>query len=149
MKAFLTILIMLFVSPFLAEVGLLCLEPGDGGGGGFSLAALPGFFLFSLPFIFLTVPLWPTYFPALILTPFILGRIARQPGFRTMKLRALLGLSLAVGAVLGTVVMSWLIVIAARESAAAAWGWAGAGAFSGSLTLALVTLVYRHEPRTD
>jgi hypothetical protein len=137
---------MLIVSPALAEAALVCLQPGFTGERVGFLSFI-GFFLFSLPFVFVTIPLWPTYIPAIIFTPLVMRRVAMLYTFRTLKLPVILGIALLVGAVVGVIIMTWLIIIAARDSWAVALSWAGAGAFSGSITLALITLIYRYEPR--
>ena len=146
MRALLSILVMLIVSPALAEVALVCFQPGFTGEH-VGVLSFIGFFLFSLPFVFVTVPLWPTYIPAIIFTPVVMRRVTTLRTFRTLKLPAILGLALLVGAAVGVVIMTWMIIIAAQDSWSVALSWAGAGAFSGSITLALITLIYRYEPR--
>jgi len=143
-KAVLSILAILIVSPALAEATIVWLRP-DFTGERAGFLSFIGFVLGSLPFVYVTVPLWPTYMAAIILTPIIMRRVATHPTFRAASLPTILGLALLMGAAVGPFVVAFPIMLAARDSWSTAVSWVAAGAFSGGITLALITLFYRYE----
>jgi hypothetical protein len=90
----------------------------------------------------ITTPLWPTYIPALILTPLLMRMVARSQLFKTMRLPVLIGLSLMVGAIAGALVLVRVILMSVNEPRLA-MNWAIAGALAGSITMCVIILVYR------
>jgi hypothetical protein len=146
MKAILSVLAMLIVAPLVAVTTLVCWQP-ERWGGSLNPLAIAVMALFGL----LTVPLWPTYIPALIITPLLMNWISAQRAFARLSLPVLLGLSLSVGAVAGLCVMIRLFLMALNDAPDyhQALPLAGAGAVSGAITLTLICLVYRYEERRD
>jgi hypothetical protein len=132
---------MLTVSPILAATTLVCWNPERWGG---SLNPLS--ILVMAAFGIITIPLWPTYIPALAVTPFIMRRIAELRVFKRLPLPLILAVSLVIGAFAGIGVIS--IIVPWHESKDLVLNWASAGAVSGGFTLALISFIYRYEPRT-
>jgi hypothetical protein len=92
----------------------------------------------------LSVPLWFTYVPALMLTPKIMQKISQRPFFRTTPAPILMVVSLAVGAIVGVFIIGPMLFLTfADRNFKAMTDWAMAGATSGSITLMFLTLLYR------
>jgi hypothetical protein len=142
MKAVLSVVVMLTVAPLVAVTTLVCWEP-ERWGGSLNPLAIAVMALFGL----LSVPLWPTYIPALIITPLLMNWVSAHRAFGRLSLPIFLGLFLLVGAVAGVCVMIPLILMALNDSLDyhQALTWVGAGAVSGAVTLALICLLYRYE----
>jgi hypothetical protein len=139
MRAAISIFIMLTVAPLVAVTTLVCWNPSRWGGP-LSPLAIPVMALFGL----FTTPLWPTYIPALALTPLIMRRIAAWRAFRTVPLSLIIGMSLVIGAVAGFGVIS--IIVPWGDSPDLVKNWLSAGVVSGAITLAIISLVYRWTP---
>ena len=92
------------VAPVVAVTTLVCWNPGRWGGSINPLAILCMSF-----FGIFTTPLWPTYIPAIALTPFIMRRVAAKKAFRGLPLWALMGISFVIGAFAGTGVISIVV----------------------------------------
>jgi hypothetical protein len=142
MKAVLSVAVMLTVAPLVAVTTLVCWEP-ERWGGSLNPLAIAVMALFGL----LSVPLWPTYIPAIIITPLLMSWISTHRAFGRLSLPIFLGFSLLVGAVAGVCVMIPLILMALNDSSDShqALAWMGAGAVSGAVTLTLICLLYRYE----
>ena len=141
------VMVMLTVAPIAAATALVAHDPAPWGGSLNPLAVIV-MALFGL----LTVPLWFTYVPALILTPKIMHKISRRPFFRTTPAPLLMVVSLAVGPVAGVLIMAPILFPAlADRNFQALTDWVIAGAVSGAITLAVLTLLYRlnNAPQTD
>jgi hypothetical protein len=136
MRAFLTVLIMMTLAPVAAVTTLVCWNPGRWGGSINPLAIL-GMSFFGI----FTIPLWPTYLPAIVLTPFIMRRLAAQEAFRRLPLLAVMGISLVIGALAGAGIIS--IIVPWRDTLDLILNWVSAGAVSGAVTLPLISLIYR------
>ena len=145
-RAVLSIILMLTVAPVVAIVTLTCLHPSQWTGDSNPIAML-GFVVFALPFAFLTTPLWPTYFPAIILTPIVMKWISRRPSFSAAPLLPFLLCAFLAGAVAGVGVMAGLIFMALRETPGEAMPWVWMGIVSGGITFTLIALIYR-QPKT-
>lgn len=145
MRKLLTIVAMLTVAPVTAVTALVCYAP-ERWGGSFNPLNILVMSVFGL----FTVPLWPTYIPAVILTPWLMGGISSRRWFIRSPLWLVLPLSCLVGAALGLCVLSPVLLMSIGEKTTFA-NWALAGAVSGAVTLAAVTSIYRfippeHEP---
>ena len=127
---------MVTVAPMLVVATMACIDPEHFGGGPYPLNVLIMTF-----FAVITVPMWPTYIPAIIFAPIIMRRVANLPRFHALPLPSVLVLSLATGAVAGACVMLPILLMAVPPIWAARW--AVAGAISGAVTLSLISLVYR------
>ena len=137
MKTLSTVALMVTVAPMLVVVTMSCIDPEYFGGGPYPLNVL----MMTL-FAVITVPMWPTYMPAIILAPIVMRRVASLPRFHTLPLPSVLVLSVATGAVAGACVMLPIVLMARPPIWAARW--TVAGATSGAVTLALISLVYRY-----
>jgi hypothetical protein len=129
--------LMLALAPLVACATAVCLEPSRWGGS-INPVNIIGMALFGL----VTVPLWPTYIPSLILTPLVMRRVARSQYFRTMHLSLLIGISFLVGAIAGSLVLIPLVLMSLKEPKLA-MSWAIAGGLAGSVTLCVIVLIYR------
>jgi uncharacterized BrkB/YihY/UPF0761 family membrane protein len=96
----------------------------------------------------LTVPLWPTYIPAIVLTPIVMKRIEAHRTFSTLPVALLVAIALPVGAVAGVGVLGYAILSALKDSAELAANWTTAGAVSGAVTSCVICVIYRYVPRS-
>jgi hypothetical protein len=144
MKAFFCVMAMLTVSPVLA-VTTLVYSHSDRWSKSGDLLSILAMSVFGV----LTTPLWPTYIPTIVFGPSIMRQIATHRAFKTLPLPAILGISLLVGALAGVCVMGPIIFASLQDSGGSPLDWVCAGAVSGGLTLALVSLIYRYEPRSS
>jgi len=138
MKTALSIVTMLTVSPLVAVATVVCHHPDRWGG-----SANPLNILMMAVFGLFTVAVWPTYIPAILITPFIMRRVAVQRVFTASSLSFLLSVASLVGAVVGVCVLAPIILLALKDSAELAVSWVLAGGISGALTLMLICLIYR------
>jgi hypothetical protein len=127
------------VAPVAAATTLVCWNPGRWGGS-FNPLAILGMAFFGL----ITTPLWPTYIPALALTPMAMRRIAAWRAFRTLPLALIVSVSLVIGAVAGFAVIS--IIVPWNDSPDLIGNWVSAGVVSGAVTLAIISLIHRWTP---
>jgi len=137
MRKLLTIVAMLTVAPVTAVTALVCYAP-DRWGGSFNPLDILVMSFFGL----ITVPLWPTYIPAVVLTPWLMSGVASRRWFVESPLWLVLPLSCVVGAVLGTAVFSPLLLMSSHEKTTFV-NWALAGAVSGAATLAVISCIHR------
>lgn len=131
---------MVTLSPFLAVTTLVCWNPERWGGSLNPLAIL----VMSL-FGLITVPLWPTYIPALAAIPFVMRRVANSGWFKSKSVRVILGYSFLFGTIAGVGVIS--VIVPWRESVDLILNWVVAGAVSGGFTLPVISLIFHFEPK--
>jgi hypothetical protein len=139
MKTILTVVTMLTVAPLIAATTLVFWVPDRFGGS--SLLAIPAMAFFGV----ISVPLWPTYIPALVVTPLVMNRVARFRAFVRLPLPVLGGLSLLVGAPAGVCVMIPVLQLSLNSpsDSGLALMWAGAGGVSGAITLTVISFIHR------
>jgi hypothetical protein len=140
MKPLLSLITMVTVSPVMAVATLVFWNP-QRWGGSIDPLSIVGMTVFGL----FTVPLWPTYIPALVITPFAMHWIAGSQYFKNLPLELILGISFFVGVIAGIGVIS--ILVPWHLSLDLILNWVVAGAVSGGVTLTIISLVYRYEPR--
>lgn len=140
MKPLLSFIVMVTVSPIVAVTTLVCWNP-ERWGGSFNPLAILVMSFFGL----ITIPLWPTYIPALVATPFLMRRVANSRRFQTQSLSFILAISFLLGAIAGIAVIS--IIVPWRESLDLILNWLAAGAVSGGVTLLIILLIFRCEPK--
>lgn len=140
MKTMLTFAAMLVVAPLVAATTLVCWQP-DRWGGSVNPLAIAAIASFGV----LSVPLWPTYIPALILTPLLMRRVSAHRAFVRLPLPVLVGLSLLVGAPAGACVLMPVALMASKDSRGSdlVLSWLATGAVSGAVTLTLISLIHR------
>jgi hypothetical protein len=137
-----SMIMMLTVAPLCAATTLVCWHPDRWGGGGTeAFLAIPVIAAYGL----ITVPLWPTYIPALILKPLVMRRAARWPGFGSMPLPLLVVFSTLIGGAAGIGVFARVILMAMNDAGSLSVDWIAAGAVSGAITLTCICLVQRHD----
>ena len=137
-RAIICILLLVSVAPISAATTLVVLKP-DMGGGAPTVVTVLLMALFGL----FTVPLWITYVPALIATPFVMHRLARSPSFQKIPLAMLVTIALPLGTVAGLFVLAPVVVMALNDSGALAFVWMTAGAVAGAITFPLIVTTYR------
>ncbi|MEI6862499.1 MAG: hypothetical protein WCL04_09640 [Verrucomicrobiota bacterium] len=142
MKTKLTFAALLVVAPLVAATTLVCWEPARWGGS-ISPLAIATMAFFGV----LSVPLWPTYIPALIITPLVMKRVSASRVFMRLPLPALMGVSLLVGALAGFGVI--MPVVPELKDSDLVLMWASAGAAAGAVTLTLIFLIHRFVPSPD
>ena len=131
---------MLVVAPLVAATTLVCWQP-DRWGGSVNPLAIAMIAFFGV----ISVPLWPTYIPAVIITPLIMKRVSAHRAFLRLPLPVLVGLSLLVGALAGSCVIMRAVLMASMDSTGSdlVLNWLTTGAVSGAVTLALISLIHR------
>lgn len=140
LKTIYSFLTMVIVAPVVAVATLVLWNPERWGGSVNPLAILV-----MAAFGLFTVPLWPTYIPAVAATPFLMRRVAQSRAFRTWPLLVVLSISFAVGVVSGIAVLS--ILVPWGESADLVLNWLVAGGVSGGFTLTAISCIFRYEPK--
>ena len=139
-RSLISVILMLTLSPILAVTTLVCSHPERWGGSRDPLSILV-----MSAFGLITIPLWLTYIPAIIITPLVMRRIAVRPDFRALPLPVTLTVALLVGAIAGICVVILPVIMSLSDSLSLAFNWASAGAVSGAVTLALITMIYRYD----
>ena len=141
LRAFLSIVTELTIAPIIAVIVQIYLYPEKGG-----THIEPYAVLMMALFGLITVQLWPTYIPALLVTPFIMNRISLREEFTTMLLPVFLLCALLIGAGVGVGIITPLILIDPEG----AMGWGFVGAITGAVTLSAICLIYRYvQTRSD
>jgi hypothetical protein len=128
---------MLTIAPFSAVIGMVLSDP-ELWESSMNLETLLVFSMFGI----ITVPLWITYLPMTILSPFIMKYLSSQDRFYSLPIPILIALSLMFGAILGVVMISPLFILNFEKNGLELI-WVVAGASSGATTLTLLTLLYR------
>jgi len=137
-KAAISVFMLLSLAPIVAVSALVFGDPERWSESQHPLAILVMAF-----FGLFTTPLWPTYIPALVLTPLIMHKVSQKRLFKKVPFALLLIIALAVGAVAGVFVMFPLILMERADSSGHPANWAMAGAVSGALSLVMITILYR------
>jgi hypothetical protein len=137
MRKLLTIVAMLTVAPITAVTALVCYAP-DRWGGSFNPLNILVMSVFGL----FTVPLWPTYIPAVVLTPWLMSGVSSHRWFVEYPLWLVLLFSCLAGTALGLCVFSPLLLMSSHDKTTFV-NWALAGAVSGAVTLAVISCIYR------
>ena len=137
MRSFFTVLIVLTVAPITAVTALVCCAPQRWGGSlnPINIVAMAAFGLF-------TVPLWPTYVPAVALIPWLMKKVSSRDWFMRTPTWLVLVISSVAGVPLGLAVVSPLLLMSVGDNASVV-NWAFAGGVSGGATLAAVALIHR------
>lgn len=138
-KSIISVFIMVTVAPSLVILTLAFSNPAEFGGNP-DLQSVLMMYLFAL----ITIPLWITYIPSIILTPIILNRIRKIAAFYNISIITLLALSALSGAVVGVLIMApVLFLVVQSEPNNLFFSWILSGAVSGSITLTIIVLIYR------
>lgn len=135
---------MLTVAPIAAATTLCSLDPDN-----FGSSLNPLNIISIAVFGVFTIPLWPTYIPAIILTPLLMKRVASKSAFVTMPVFLLIAVAVPMGALAGVCVLGPVIALSLSDSSATALNWTITGGVSGGLTLTLICLVFRCIPSSE
>ncbi|MEN8232935.1 MAG: hypothetical protein ABFR35_09690 [Thermodesulfobacteriota bacterium] len=138
MKVIISIIIMLTVMPVSATTGLVLFDPYNWGGPP-TIQSILGMSFFGL----ISVPLWVTYIPSLILTPIIMSKLNRNSSFYDKSRWMFFCLSLGYGSLVGVFILSPAILMALSESFMLALNWTWAGVISGTITFTTIAFLYR------
>jgi len=140
-QTLLSVAVMVTVAPVVAVTTLVCCNP-DRWGGSVNPLNIAVMSFFGL----LTVPLWPTYIPAIVFTPLLMRWVAGRRDFTTLPIPLVLVLSTLIGAVAGVCVLSYVVLLSLKGSSTMVLGWLTAGSISGGFTLSVICLIYRYAP---
>jgi hypothetical protein len=132
----LSFLTMVTVAPVVAVATLVWWNP-ERWGGSVNPLSIIAMAVFGL----LTTPLWPTYIPAVAVTPFVMHWVARLRFFSSWPLAVVLGISFVLGAIAGFGVIS--IIVPWDETADLILNWVAAGGISGGVTLTMISFIFR------
>lgn len=138
MKTTLCLVLLFTVLPILAAAGLISFDPNIWGGS-FTLRNILGLAFFGIA----TVPLWLTYIPTLIVTPWVMGKLSNYHLFYSIPLWKFILISFFSGMVCGIFILSPCIFMASSSSIKLVLNWAFAGAVSGSMTFTIIAFIYR------
>lgn len=94
-------------------------------------------------FAIITVPLWVTYIPFIVLIPIIMQIIAKREAFHELQIIKFVMLSSTIGSICGVLVLSPVLFLVAADSDPLILSWVLAGAASGAITSTVITLTYR------
>lgn len=137
-KAALTVLLLLGLAPVVAVSALVFGDSERWREAQHPLAILAMAF-----FGLFTTPLWPTFLPALVLTPLAMHKVSQTRSFKQIPFPLLLGMGVIVGALAG---MGVLLPIVCKEGADPSGNpvnWARAGAVSGAVSLVVIFILHR------
>lgn len=137
-KPIISLLILVTIAPLLVILTLAFSNPEEFGGN-LDLQSILMMYLFAL----ITVPLWTTYIPSIILTPIILHRMQKIEAFYRISILTLIVLSALSGGFIGILVMAPILFISQAEQNNLFFSWILSGAISGSITLTIIVLIYR------
>jgi hypothetical protein len=138
MKTLLCVIILLFATPTLAATCLAFFDPKHWGGE----PTVPGILMMAI-FGVLTVPMWLTYLPTLVLTPMAMNRMASNEKFHSMPLWELLLFAVMIGAVIGIFIMSPMILRSLGSPLKLIVNLIGAGSISGAISYTAITMLYK------
>ncbi len=129
---------MVILAPLVATTTLVCGWP-ERWGGSINPLVIITMALFGI----ITTPLWPTYIPAIVLTPLLIRKIAPHRLFMKLAIPVLILLSLLLGALGGIFVMFPIIRMSLHEGPEYALQWIMAGVFSGAITFTVICVIHR------
>ena len=137
-KESISVVLMLTVAPLIACSTLVSIEPSRWGLDSVNPWAIASMAFFGL----FTLVIWPTYIPALVLTPVIMRKVASKESFRKLPVLFVIFTAALVGALLGSVILAPMILMSSHDPKLLL-AWISAGSAAGGVTLPLITLLYR------
>ena len=137
-RTIISVLVMVTISPLLVIITLTISNPGEFGGNP-DLQSILMMYMFAL----ITVPLWITYIPSIILTPIILHKIRKKKSFHNISIIALIALAGMSGAFIGVLILAPVLFLVQKEPNNLFSSWILSGAVSGALSLMIIVLIYR------
>lgn len=133
-------ILMLTVAPLTVSAALFIQEPSRWGSGN------PLNIIVMAVFGLMSVPLWPTYIPALVFTPILMKRLSMSARFLRLSPLVLSAGSLVSGAIAGLLVLLPMILLS-LDTQPLVVQWMTAGALAGAITLTAIVFVYRKANR--
>ena len=137
-KAIISVIIMIIISPLIVIVVLAVLNPTEFGEV-INIQTVLTVYMFAI----ITVPLWVTYIPFIVLIPIIMQIIAKREAFHELQIIKFVMLSSTIGSICGVLVLSPVLFLVAADSDPLILSWVLAGAASGAITSTVITLTYR------
>jgi len=134
----LSIVLMVTLAPFTTVTALVLYDPNRWGGP----PTLGSLIVMSI-FAVITIPMWITYIPAIVITPILMNAIARHKAFVRLPIIGLALLALPLGALAGIVILSpgWMRTLS--DTVDLTINWMFAGAASGAITFTMITIIYK------
>lgn len=129
---------MLTITPVATVFGLASYDPSRWGGE-ISIQNI----LFMAMFGLITVQVWITYIPSLVLTPIIMKKLSLKEKFYTVPLWKFYFLSVIGGILAGTFILLPITLIAATDSLDITLNWLWAGMVGGTITYPIIASIYR------
>lgn len=129
---------MIIIAPLVAIITLALFNPDEFGGHP-NIQSI--FFMYA--FAMITVALWITYIPSIILAPIVKRNIQKIVFFQKIQTLYLILSAVIVGAFLGIVILFPVIFLVIEESVRLILGWNLAGGISGAVSLLLIVMFYR------
>ena len=129
---------MLTITPIAAAFGLLSYDPSRWGGE-INIVNILGLAMFGL----ISVPLWFTYIPSLILTPIIMKHLSAKENFYTIPLWKFYAFTLLYGSAAGIFIVFPSILLATKASIDIILNWVWSGMVAGFTTFFLISSLYR------
>jgi hypothetical protein len=137
-RPIISVLVMVTISPLLVILTLTFSNPAEFGGNP-DLQSVLMMYMFAL----ITVPLWITYIPSIILTPIVLHKMRKKKSFYNISIFALIALAGMSGALIGELILAPLLFLVHKEPNNLFSSWILSGAVSGSISLTIIVLIYR------
>jgi hypothetical protein len=139
MKLLSSIVIMLTVPPFSVSLVFNILYRDAWGGGAFSFQNVLGMMLFA----YISILLWVIYLPVMAFVVLVIPKLINSEKYKKMKMIEVLARMAMVGALGGIVVLAPAWIMALVDTAKYAEMWVVAGAVAGTITSAIIVLIYR------
>jgi len=134
-----SVAVMLTVAPLVATTTLVCWNPSRWGGS-FNPVVILGMSIFGI----FTFPLWPTYIPAIVLTPFAMQWLSRCRVFARTPMPLMFAVALPLGAAAGFGIMAPLLARIDAGDPDLWMNWAAAGCMAGAVTFPGLVAVHKY-----
>lgn len=130
--------IMLTITPIATVYGLVSFDPENWGGEP-TLMGILGMAIFGL----ITVQVWITYIPSLILTPIVMNRLSNKNKFYEIQKWKFFVISAIGGSMVGIFIVLPCILLSVSGSLKIIVNWAYAGLVGGGITYPIIASIYR------
>jgi hypothetical protein len=145
MKLLSSIVILLTIPPFSVSLVFSILYRDAWGGGAFSIQNVLGLMLFA----YMSFLLWIIYLPVMIFVPFVIPKLINSEKYKKMKMVEVFARMAMVGALGGIAVLAPAWIAALFDTAKYAEMWVVAGAIAGTITSAIIVLIYRERSSSE
>lgn len=130
---------MLTVAPFTATFALVHFDPSSWGGST-SIKTILGMTILGV----ITVPLWITYIPALIITPIYMHKLATKATFHSSSIGEFTAKAILRGTIGGVIVLAPAWIMTLTEPIKLTLNWLFAGIVSGVVISTAISFTYRN-----